>query len=214
MPVTNAVLLPVAVTVATEILLLVHTPPPIVELKVAVPSVQILGVDAIMSGVSSMLTDVVAMQEPIAYVIRAMPGAIPVITPLLETLATVASEEVHTPPFIVLLKGAVFPVQICPFPVMGEGAGAIVIVAVVMHPPESVYEIIAVPIETVESAPSPIPEETTVAIKVLELVHVPPVSALLNMTVVPRQAALGPIIGPGDGLTVMDAVLRQPAPVV
>ena len=69
------------------------------------------------------------------------------------------------------------------------------------------------------TAPPPTPvtvpvDEPTVAIKVLLLVHDPPVVAMLSVVVVPTQMWLMPVMDGGAGLTVMIFVMRQPEPIL
>lgn len=53
-------------------------------------------------------------------------------------------------------------------------------------------------------------EALTVAMPVLLLVQVPPLAELLRAVVCPWQTTRVPVIGPGIGLTVSTAVLKQP----
>ena len=48
------------------------------------------------------------------------------------------------------------------------------------------------------------------AIAGLLLLHMPPVTLLCNVDILPMQALVVPVIGPGSGFTVMFAVARQP----
>ncbi len=55
---------------------------------------------------------------------------------------------------------------------------------------------------------------STVATDEVELLHTPPLTALLSWADEPPHTVLVPVIGAGDGLTVTGIVAVQPAPVV
>jgi hypothetical protein len=68
---------------------------------------------------------------------------------------------------------------------------------------------IAVPAITPDTMPEP---EPIVATEVLLLLHMPPGVALDNVTVLPIQVTVGPVIGDGNGLTVTDNVAGVAVP--
>lgn len=55
-------------------------------------------------------------------------------------------------------------------------------------------------------------DEPIVAIVVLPLVHTPPGTALLNVVTAPTHTLEVPVMGVGNGFTVITFVAMQPAP--
>jgi hypothetical protein len=55
-------------------------------------------------------------------------------------------------------------------------------------------------------------DEPTLATVALLMLHVPPVVGLLSVVQLPTQTASEPEIAPGDGLTVISVVTKQPVP--
>jgi hypothetical protein len=77
------------------------------------------------------------------------------------------------------------------------------------HPAGSVEVILVGPAAI---APT-FPVKSTVATKVLALLHVPPVVPSFNGIIEPEQAVASPLIGNGDGFTVIGIEAEQPAAV-
>lgn len=70
---------------------------------------------------------------------------------------------------------------------------------------------VVVPVAMAITSPDEEPIEATPK---TELPHVPPVVASLKVIVFVRQTDTGPVIPAGTGLTVMEAVLKQPVPIM
>jgi hypothetical protein len=92
-------------------------------------------------------------------------------------------------------------------PVMAAGSGSTVIVAVVEQPVLIAYVTIAVPAEMPVTIPVP---AFMVAMAVLLQFHTPPVVVLFNAAVAPVQTLVAPVMGVGNGLTVIGEVVMQP----
>lgn len=76
-----------------------------------------------------------------------------------------------------------------------------VTIPVVAHPVEATeYEIVAVPAATPVTSPL---NEPTVAIPVAELLHIPPPLTSARVVIPPTQTVAVPVIGAGDGFTVI-----------
>jgi hypothetical protein len=84
----------------------------------------------------------------------------------------------HVPPPVTSLMVAVEVTHIVDCPVTIDGKGFTVSTFVAIHPVPSVYVIVAPPGATVDSDPE---EGSIVAAVVLLLLHVPPVTASLNV---------------------------------
>jgi hypothetical protein len=99
------------------------------------------------------------------------------------------------------------PTQSVDGPEIGPGEGCTAILMLVLHPVGNVYIIVTVPPDT----PVTIPEEDpTVAIVVLLLLHTPPGGRQVKVIVLPAHRLVGPVIGPGFGLTVTVITDIQP----
>lgn len=99
MPETTPV---VASTVATDISLLLHVPPPVPSLRVVVAPSHTLMIPVIATGIGNTLI-VAVVRQPVGsiYVMTAVPAALPVTIPVIEpTDATVALLLVHVPPLV------------------------------------------------------------------------------------------------------------------
>ncbi len=137
-----------------------------------------------------------------------LPAAIPVTVPVVLMVAIPVALLVHVPPVGVLDKLVVLPTQTVELPVMADGSGFTVIIVVVIQVVGSEYVIIAVPEATPVTTPVP---ETTVAILVLPLIHIPPAEPLLRVVVPPLAHMLViPVMADGFGLTVTMIVRTQP----
>ena len=115
--------------------------------------------------------------------------------------------SLHAPPPTPSLSAIVLPIHTADGPVIPVGEGLTHTVVVVTQPVGSVYIMVVHP--SVEP-PVTIPvEEPIVAMVVLVLVHVPPPPSL-SVIVAEIQTPVGPVIGPGKGLTVIVLVIEQP----
>ena len=94
-------------------------------------------------------------------------------------------------------------------PVIADGKAITVTVAVAIQPVPSAYVILVVPNDT----PVTDPEGLIVATEVVLLTHdVPPGVASERKVTPPVHTAMFPNIGPGNGLTLIVRVTRQPVP--
>ena len=140
--------------------------------------------------------------------IVAVPAKTPVTKPLPEpTVATVVVPLLHVPPVVASLKLVVKPAQTFKVPVIAEGNGLTVKIAVVIQPVGKVYVIVALPLATPVITPVP---EPAVAIVISLLLQLPPTVTSLNVVVKPEQTLSVPDIDDGSGLTVIIAVILQP----
>src|SRR5436305_1140752 len=98
------------------------------------------------------------------------------------------------------------PTQTLAVPVIADGAALTVTVVVEVQPVASLYVIIDVPASTPATAPL---REPMVALAAMLLVQVPP-PALLKVVVAPVHTVVGPLMAPGNGLTVIVLVAVQP----
>jgi hypothetical protein len=120
--------------------------------------------------------------------------------PVAPTVAIPVALELHVPPGVELLRVILAPTHTVPRPVIGNGSGFTVMVTVEVQPVASVYEITVVPIDTPVTTPV---SEPTVATDTFVLLHVPPDVTSLRVITDPAQTEVGPVIGEGDGLTVI-----------
>jgi len=121
------------------------------------------------------------------------------------TVATPVALLLHEPPTVASFRVMSEPTQTLPGPVMGELA-LTAMVFVVMQLPIA-YVIVALPAVT----PLIIPvEEPMEAKDGALLVHIPPLTASVNVVVAPLQTLDTPLMADGDGLTVMILEVLQP----
>lgn len=127
-------------TVAIAVLLLVHVPPDVALVSVAVCPVQITEAPAIALIAAFMLTVAVLLQPvPIAYVMVEVPVAIPVTTPVvLPIVATDVVADVHVPPEVAEASVVVLPTQVVVLPVMAAGRFITENDLLVLQPPGNV----------------------------------------------------------------------------
>lgn len=124
-----------APTVATPVLLLLHTPPLVLLLSVVAEPAHTDAVPVIdESGLT--VTTVVAIQPaPVVYVMIAVPELAPVTTPVVDPIAAIApSLLLQVPPDVASLRVDDEPVQIPVEPVMAEGSALTVTTIVVRQP--------------------------------------------------------------------------------
>lgn len=142
------------------------------------------------------------LEQPVGkeYTMSGLPAASPVTSPPDVTVACVVLLLLQLPPAGLLLSRAVLPTQTVDAPVMADGITFTVTVVVALHPPARLYVMVAVPGAT----PTTIPElDTTVAIAVLLLVHMPPLTVLLSGMLAVAHTADGPVIAGGVVFTVI-----------
>ena len=114
------------------------------------------------------------------------------------------------PPVVPSIKTVDEPEQTLAVPVIDDGKGLTVTVAVVVHPPEAVYVIRVVP--PVPVAPVTIPlVKPIVAAVVLPLLHVPPVVASIKVADEPGHIANTPVMPGGSGFINTIVATAQPA---
>lgn len=127
-------------TVAIAVLLLVHVPPGVELVSVAVCPVQTTDGPAIEPMAELMFTVVVLLQPvPTAYVIKDVPLAMPVTIPVvLPIVATEVVADDHVPPDVVEASIVVLPTQVLVVPVMAAGRFITENALVVVQPPGKV----------------------------------------------------------------------------
>jgi hypothetical protein len=117
--------------VATDVLLLLHVPPPVALDNVVVAPTQTDNVPVIAAGNEFTVTTLVAA-HPVTgsvYDIVDVPAVIPETTPVPEpTVATVIVVLLHVPPLVALLNDVVDPAHTDAVPVTGAGNGLTVTV--------------------------------------------------------------------------------------
>ena len=140
-----------------------------------------------------------------------MPCATPVTAPFeLPTVAIETSLLLHVPPVVVLDKVVVAPEHIADAPVIETGVAYTVTGNVAFTQPLlNVYVTVVLPVATGDRIPEDAP---MVATEVLLLLHAPPGAPLVNVLVLPRQAAELPVIDAGVWLTVTVTLAGVPQP--
>jgi len=121
---------------------------------------------------------------------------------------------IHVPPVAPSLRLAVAPWQIFSGPAIALGDGVTVITRVTVQPEPKEYVIVAVPGMPPVTVPPALPEAITEATTVELDDHEPPVGMSLSTTDEPEHTVAGPVIGPGEELTVTITVAVQPDVVV
>ena len=127
--------------------------------------------------------------------------------PVEDIVATVVIVLLHVPPVVASVKLMVVPVHRLVGPVIDPGPAPTVTTVVAIQPAPSEYVIVVVPIVPPVRIPVVRPIVATV---VVLLVHVPPVTASLNVMVPPMHTPVGPRIDVGEGLTLITVVVQQP----
>ena len=113
--------------------------------------------------------------------------------------------ELHVPPGVALLSVVVAASQTVAVPVMPDGNGCTVTIAVAMQPVAAVKVMAAVPTATPVTVPVPL----MVATAVLPDAHVPAPGPLARTDVKPLHTESPPEIAVGGVLTVTVAVVKQ-----
>ena len=175
LPALTAVTSPVALfTVATEPLLLLHTPPKSELPSVVLLPAQIENVPLIAPGSGLTVTTCVCWQPVVAnmYVIAARPAVPPVTTPVGDIDATDASPLIQSPPGVKSYRSVVEPEHTVAVPEIACGSGFTVTLFVTLHVVGSVYVIVALPADR----PVAMPLDGSIdSVDELLLVHAPPV---------------------------------------
>jgi hypothetical protein len=198
-----------SVTVATDVLLLLHVPPPVPSLSVVVAPAHTVVIPVIPTGGACTATATVARQ-PVGrvYVINTLPVDSPVTIPVEEpTIAISVLPLLQVPPTERSLSDVVVPVQILVAPVIKPGSGLTVTVIVVKQPEPIVYVIVSTPADTPLTTPVLKPTEATDR---LPLVQWPPEAVSLSAVVEPTHTDLIPVIPEGLAYTVTGIVVSQP----
>jgi hypothetical protein len=121
---------PALLTVATDVLLLLQSPPVPEVLSVVVLLTHTAAVPDIVpaSGLALIVTALVATSEPqplvTVYDMSTEPAAMPLTTPAADIVATEGSELSQVPPLVVLLSVMLLPVQTTDGPLMVPAAGS------------------------------------------------------------------------------------------
>ena len=204
LPVATPVTTPELVTVAIELLLLVHVPPIVGDNVIVLPTQT--EAPALTTGSALMDTAlVVALQvvEVVSVKIKvALPAATPVTTPELVTVAIELLLLVHVPP-IVGDNVIVLPTQ-TEAPAVTTGCALMVTAVVVAL--QLVVASVKVKVALPPATPVTTPVLVTVAFVVSLLDHVPPVVGD-NVIVLPTQTEAAPVLTTGKALMVTEVVV-------
>jgi len=207
-PAVPPVTTPAPLIVATEVGVLLHTPPVVASLSVIVVPLHNDVAPMMPAAPAFTVTVAVTVQPlPSEYVITEVPGALPVTVPVVLMVAVTVLPLVQVPPPAVLPSVVVPPAHKCNIPLIAEGARFTVIMVVAVQPATVVYVIVAVP----SSAPLTTPAGFTGAVVPALLLQVPPPVPSASAVVAPRQMPVLPVIA-DTGFTVMILVTAQPAP--
>jgi hypothetical protein len=129
---------------------------------------------------------------------------IPVVEP---AIATAVFPETHVPPDVMLPNVMVRPWHTLDSPEIVPGNGLTVTFMVTVQPMPVVYDIVVLLTKLPVTMPL---AEPTDAIEELLLLHVPPLTVLPKVVVLPRQTADEPDIADGNALTVTTLIAAQP----
>ena len=219
-PALTAVMKPVvAVTPATPAALLLHVPPLTLDNAVSVsPAVMIDG--ALITGVVFTKIDFVLKQPlGIVYVITVLPAVTPVTTvvgppgtaipgpPPTVAIEVFALSHMPEP---VEVNVTLDPSHTLVAPVIAGAAALTATVLMLRHPVPIAYVMFVDPTDAPVTTPVVPP---TAAIALLALLHVPPLTLLLSVIVVPTHTLIEPVLlvfAGNAALTVTTAVLEQP----
>lgn len=185
--------------VATEMSLMLHTPPPVASLNVVDVPGHISGVPVIEAGKEFTVTGIKLAHpdEVRVNVMFTVPADTPVTTPVdAPTVATVVLLLLHVPLPDASVRVIVEPWQTDGLPAGVAGPALTVTGCVTDCPQNDVYDIVAVPTFTPDTTPV---KEPTVATEVLLLLQVPPATLLVNVVVPPTHVVAVPPIVAGGG---------------
>jgi hypothetical protein len=162
---------PAALTVVIAVLLLDHTPPATLFVKVLVAASQIVAAPVIAEGCAfTVIVFATAVPQPVVYDIVVVPAAIAEPVPALLMVATAVLLLLHVPKLAVLVSVAFVPEQSTLVPLIADGMALTVTVLIAEQAPFE-YDIVVVPIVIPVNDPV---VALIVAIPVLLLLHVPP----------------------------------------
>lgn len=204
-PAVIPVTTPVLLTVAIVALLLVQVPPETVSTNVIEAEVQTLPGPDITPAEGELFTVIArvataVLQAPVTvYDMSALPEVTPNTTPDAFIEATLVLLLLHVPPVTAFVSVVLLPVQTTELPeivpaVTGLLTTTVCVANAVPQLPETVYEISTVPV----AKPVTLPVVLTVAIDVLLLLHVPPLTASVKVMLLPTQTTPGPEMVPAD----------------
>ena len=135
MPAAIPVTTPVVPSIVALGVVLVQAPPRVASNRVVVAPSHNTSVPPIAAGVEpTVITIVVAQPTAVVYVLRAVPIATAVATPLVPSIVTTPSLLLQLPPVMSSLRLSVPPTHTGPLPVIASGMGLTVIVVVVKQP--------------------------------------------------------------------------------
>ena len=137
----------------------------------------------------------------------AVPGVLPVTTPVLPTVATDTMLLAHVPPGVASASITGLPKQAEGIPVIGLGIGSTVTTVPVAQPVPKVYDTIVVPGAIPATVPVLAPMVPTATVLLLQ---VPPAVLLPNVVVCPWHTSGIPLMLPGTALMVITMVFIQP----
>jgi hypothetical protein len=123
--------------IVIEEVALLQVPPGVASLKVDTPPAHMLYAPRILDGLGLTVTVAVAPQPLAVYVMIAVPGILPVISPVVVVnVAAVAFvlELLQVPPEVALVRVVVAPGQTVSTPVGGDGTGTTVTTRVAEQP--------------------------------------------------------------------------------
>ena len=201
-PAAKPVTTPVLLTDATDVVLLLHTPPLVASVSVVVKPAQTVDVPVMVPalGVALTVTAFVAAAVPqvlvTVYEMVAEPAAKPFTKPDMPTEAIAGAVLLHVPPTVTSEKAVDVPVQIEEAPEIAATDGTVFTVTAyvavaVPHVPANVYVMVAVPAAT----PVTTPVLLTLAIIVLDDDHAPPKVTSDSVMLAPVHTVLKPVIG-------------------
>lgn len=179
----------VEVTVAFVGALLLQVPPETAFVKEMVCPTQTLS-GPVLEGSAAFTVTVADLWQPVvsAYVIFAVPAAMPVRSPVeLPTVAVANAELLQDPPVGNELRIDVFPSQVVRLPAIGVGVGVTSTDIPLRHPSGDVFIRVVPPLANAEKTPEVTPTVPTV---VLLLVHVPPDGVAVTVCVVRLQTGV------------------------
>jgi len=188
-----------------------HVPPVDAFVNVVVAPLHKVLVPAIDAGFAlTVITKVALGVHPFEYVITVVPWDIPVTIPdTLPIVAIAVFELDHVPPPTELLNVAVPPMHNTEVPEISAGVVLTDTTNVAgEHPFSRSYDIVLFPILT----PVTIPVLPTVAIEVVEDVHIPPDGEEDNDEPEPTHAIVEPVIAEGEAMMVTVVTTGVPQP--
>src|SRR6478735_2592130 len=200
-PAVTPVTTPDPSIVATDSLLLLHTPLTVASLKVVVNPAHTLVVPLIAATTGIALTVIVVVLLPTqplvvtVYEMMLVPAVTPLTTPLLSIVATDSLLLLHTPLTVASLKVVVNPAHTLVVPLIAATTGiALTVIVVVLVPTQplvvTVYEMMLVPADT----PVTTPLLSIVATDSLLLLHTPLAVASVSVVVNPAHTLVVPLI--------------------